>query len=67
MVRTSNILRELVTDQREYVDMAHIAKSYSVVRYSMTKAVAQEKDQIILDIQSQQNGRRAYRKGFKED
>lgn len=44
-----NILREHVADEREYLDMAHKAKSCSVIRYSKTKAVAPEEDQIILD------------------
>lgn len=44
-----NILREHVADEREYLDMAHKAKSCSVIRYSKTKAAAPEEDQIILD------------------
>ena len=44
-----NILREHVADEGEYLDMAHKAKSCSVVRYSKNKAAAPEEDQIILD------------------
>lgn len=44
-----NILREHVADEREYLDMAHKAKSCSVVRYTKNKAAAPEEDQITLD------------------
>lgn len=44
-----NILREHVSDEKEYLEMAIKSRSGSVVRYSKNKVTAPEEDQIIKD------------------